>query len=76
VIGGGVAPSAVLPTRLIAVAVEGLSADDMLARLREADPPIIARVQDDRVVMDLRTVFAEQDRLVVDVLLAIADGRA
>jgi L-seryl-tRNA(Ser) seleniumtransferase len=76
VIGGGAAPSAVLPTRLIAVAVEGLSADDMLARLREADPPIIARVQDDRVVMDLRTVFAEQDRLVVDVLLAIPDGRA
>jgi L-seryl-tRNA(Ser) seleniumtransferase len=76
VIGGGAAPSAVLPTRLVAVAVERLSADDLLARLREADPPIIARVQDDRVVMDLRTVFAEQDRVVVDVLRAIADGRA
>jgi L-seryl-tRNA(Ser) seleniumtransferase len=75
VIGGGAAPSAVLPTRLIAVAVEGFSADDLLARLREADPPIIARVQDDRVVMDLRTVFAEQDRMVVDVFRAIADGR-
>ena len=71
VIGGGAAPSAVLPTWLIAAAVEGLSADDLLARLRQGNPPIIARVQDDRVVMDLRTVFPEQDRVVVGVLRAI-----
>ena len=71
VIGGGAAPSAVLPTWLIAGAVEGLSADDLLARLRQGNPPIIARVQDDRVVMDLRTVFPEQDRVVVGVLRAI-----
>jgi len=65
VTGGGAAPSAVLPTWLIAVAVEGLSADEVAARLRRADVPVVARVQDDQVVLDLRTVFAEQDEVVV-----------
>jgi L-seryl-tRNA(Ser) seleniumtransferase len=61
VIGGGAAPSAVLPTRLIALTHEKLSADEITARLRESVPPIIARVEDGRVLLDLRTVFPEQD---------------
>jgi L-seryl-tRNA(Ser) seleniumtransferase len=61
VIGGGAAPSAVLPTRLLAIACKGMSADELSARLRASDPPIIARVEEGRVLLDLRTVFAEQD---------------
>jgi L-seryl-tRNA(Ser) seleniumtransferase len=74
VIGGGAAPSAVLPTRLITVSIEGVSADQLLARLRGSDPPIVARVEDDRVVLDLRTVFAEQDEVVISALRSIAAG--
>jgi len=61
VIGGGAAPSAVLPTRLIALNHANLSADELSARLRASDPPIIARVEQGRVLLDLRTVFPEQD---------------
>ena len=61
VIGGGAAPSAVLPTRLIAVTHADLSADELSARLRGSDPPVIARVEEGRVLLDLRTVFPEQD---------------
>jgi len=61
VIGGGAAPSAVLPTRLIAVTHADLSADELSARLRGSDPPVVARVEEGRVVLDLRTVFPEQD---------------
>jgi L-seryl-tRNA(Ser) seleniumtransferase len=61
VIGGGAAPSAVLPTRLIAVNHADLSADELSARLRAYTPPISARVEDGRVLLDLRTVFPEQD---------------
>ena len=61
VIGGGAAPSAVLPTRLIAVTHADLSADELCARLRASAPPVIARVEDGRVLLDLRTVFPEQD---------------
>jgi len=72
VVGGGAAPSSVLPTRLLALTCEALSADELLARLRNADPPIIARVDEGRVLVDLRTVFPEQDRLVADALRRIA----
>jgi L-seryl-tRNA(Ser) seleniumtransferase len=74
VIGGGAAPSAVLPTSLIAVTVKGLSADELLARLRTTDPPIVARVSDDRVVFDLRTVLSAQDALIGAALRTIAES--
>jgi len=61
VIGGGAAPSAVLPTRLIALTHAKLSADELNDQLRAATPPVIARVDEGRVLLDLRTVFPEQD---------------
>ena len=61
ILGGGAAPSSVLPTRVLALTCEGLSADELAARLRGSEPPIIARVEEGRVLLDLRTVFPEQD---------------
>ena len=72
VIGGGAAPSSVLPTRLRALSREGLSADELAARLRTSDPPVIARVDEGRVLLDLRTAFAEQDALIATALQRIA----
>lgn len=71
VIGGGAAPSAVLPTRLLAVTCADLSADELAVRLRTSDPPIIARVEEGRVLLDLRTVFSDQDSTIVDALSRI-----
>ena len=74
VIGGGAAPSATLSTRLIAVAHSTLSADDLSNRLRASDPPIIARVEEGRVLLDLRTVFPEQDSVVAAVLASMTEN--
>ncbi len=71
VIGGGVAPSAVLPTRLIALTHIDLSADELSARLRASTPPIIARVEEGRVLLDLRTVFPDQDANLATVLASL-----
>jgi L-seryl-tRNA(Ser) seleniumtransferase len=71
-LGGGAAPSSVLPTRLLAVSCEGLSADELSVRLRGWEPPIIARVEEGRVLLDLRTVFPEQDVAVAAALARIA----
>jgi len=71
VIGGGAAPSAVLPTRLIAVTHADLSADELSARLRASTPPIIARVEEGRVLLDLRTVFSEQDTNVATAIASL-----
>ena len=72
ILGGGAAPSSVLPTRLLAVTCDGLSADELAARLRGSEPPIITRVEEGRVLLDLRAVFPEQDAAVVAALSRIA----
>ena len=68
VIGGGAAPSSVLQTRLLAVSCGDLSADQLAETLRRSAPPIIARVEEGRVLLDLRTVFLEQDDLIARAL--------
>jgi L-seryl-tRNA(Ser) seleniumtransferase len=71
VIGGGAAPSSVLPTRLVALTLAGLSANDLAGRLRSATPPVIARVEEGRVLIDLRTVFPEQTEVLAGVLAGL-----
>ncbi len=72
VIGGGAAPTAVLPSCLIALTHADLSADELCTRLRHADPPVIARVEERRVLLDLRTVFPGQDSVIAGVLDSLA----
>jgi len=72
VIGGGAAPSAVLPTRLLALTHASLNADELNTRLRGSTPPIIARVEEGRVLLDLRTVFAEQDAALATALVSLS----
>jgi L-seryl-tRNA(Ser) seleniumtransferase len=67
-IGGGSAPGSTLPTRLVAISHESVGPTALEARLREVDPPIIARIEQDRVVLDLRTVPPEQDDLLASLL--------
>jgi len=72
-IGGGSAPGSALPTRLIQLERAGLSAEEIEQRLRALDPPVIARIQDDKVVLDLRTVLPFQDDLLRDLLTRAED---
>ena len=60
-IGGGSAPGETLPTCLVELHHSSLSADALESRLRSLDPPVIARIQNDHVVLDLRTVPAALD---------------
>jgi L-seryl-tRNA(Ser) seleniumtransferase len=59
-VGGGSAPGAELPTKLVELALPGVSADRIEQHLRAQDPPVIARIHNDRVVLDLRTVLFEE----------------
>jgi len=60
-VGGGSAPGLQLPTVLLSIEKEGQSAAATEAWLRALDPPVIARIEHDRVVLDLRTVLPDQD---------------
>ncbi len=66
-VGGGSLPGQVLPTVLLALPVAPPT--KLLAQLREANPPVIARIQDDCVVLDPRTILPEQDERLVQVVV-------
>ena len=60
-VGGGSAPGLELPTVLLAIDKDGQTAATIEASLRALDPPVIARIEHDRVVLDLRTVLPDED---------------
>jgi len=72
-VGGGSLPGQVLPTVLLALS--NSSPMKFLAQLRAADPPVIARIQDDRVVFDPRTILPEQDETLLLILQKLITER-
>jgi len=62
VIGGGATPEQTIPTWLIAV--EYADVVQAERRLREGDPPIVARIEDGRLMLDLRTVLPDEEAAV------------
>jgi len=71
VIGGGCAPEAKIPTKLISVVSDNLSPAEIEARLRAHHPPIIARIEEDRLLIDLRTVSPNQEGDLLEALTAV-----
>ncbi|MFQ5894706.1 MAG: L-seryl-tRNA(Sec) selenium transferase [Nitrospinota bacterium] len=59
-VGGGALPLSKLPSRAVTLAPERLSAAALDARLRALEPPVVARIQEQQVVLDMRTVRPEE----------------
>lgn len=60
-IGGGTAPTATLPTTLIALTSKRYNAEELQLRLRTQSPAVVARIEDDILFVDLRTVFPDEE---------------
>ena len=71
-VGGGSTPAQSLPTMILRIASPRYSGSELEARLRltGGNMPVIARIEDDRLLLDLRTVFPEQEPALLDTLLA------
>ena len=67
-IGGGSLPGETLPTWVLSIDCDGIEggADAVAKRLRDADSPVLGRIEDGRVLLDARTVLPEEE----DALLA------
>jgi L-seryl-tRNA(Ser) seleniumtransferase len=66
VVGGGSCPECCLPTTLITLESGAASPNTIESRLRFQNPPIILRVEEDRLLVDLRTVFPSQEQALID----------
>jgi L-seryl-tRNA(Ser) seleniumtransferase len=71
VVGGGTTPGATLESFALALRHSALNATVMAKALRSADPPVVTRVSEERVLLDLRTVDPESDALLVKVLRGV-----
>jgi L-seryl-tRNA(Ser) seleniumtransferase len=69
-VGGGSTPAQSLPTRVLRIASVRHSASELEVRLRSGPgtTPVIARIEDDRLLIDLRTVFTEQEAALAEAL--------
>jgi L-seryl-tRNA(Ser) seleniumtransferase len=60
-VGGGSLPDVAVPTAVLAVSAKGVSESDLASRLRTGTPAVMGRVQDGKLLLDLRTVFERQE---------------
>jgi len=73
--GGGSAPEETIPTTLLALRPVAFSCNELGKRLREGPQPIVARIENDWVFLDLRTVLPEEDEVLVwSLIQAAAEG--
>ena len=72
VIGGGSAPGQDLPTKILAVNHDHFSASEIADHLRKQKPPVIARLENDKLLLDLRTVFEDQEDTITGALVQLS----
>jgi L-seryl-tRNA(Ser) seleniumtransferase len=74
--GGGSLPMADIPTVVAAIVPQRMSVTELEARLRHAQPPIVARIKDGRLLLDPRTLAVTDEAEVVSALTALASPEA
>jgi L-seryl-tRNA(Ser) seleniumtransferase len=73
-VGGGAFSGAVLPTTLVALDPGSVGADALALRLRRSDPPVVARVADERVLLDPRTLPEDSFPIIARALATALEG--
>ena len=71
--GGGTTPERSFPSAGLALATSLVSADELARRLRVGKPPVVARVERGKVILDFRTIFPEEDEVVVEAVRTIVE---
>lgn len=73
-VGGGSMPMHRMPTRAVSVVTPNLSIDRLEEALRNYSTPIVARINKDRLIIDVRTVFEDELDIIVEALIWVLDG--
>lgn len=73
-VGGGSLPDVAVPTCVVAITAKGMSEESFAERLRTGSPAVVGRVQNGKWLMDLRTVFVEQEDALLGAVRAASSG--
>jgi len=74
-VGGGTMPDVQLPTMVIALKHDSITAEQLFRKLRtETKPAIIARIQKDEFLIDLRTVISEEEEILLEALIRVGNS--
>lgn len=73
--GGGTSPEKRFPSRALSVRQKGLSAEALAARLRVRPVPVLGRIENDRLLLDLRTILPGEEGTVAEALRSAAPDR-
>lgn len=73
-VGGGTLPEQDLPSFAVSIHLPNLSARNLMAALRQGPTPVIGRIEQERVMLDLRTVHEDEIPAIVATLTRIASG--
>jgi L-seryl-tRNA(Ser) seleniumtransferase len=71
-VGGGAAPGVEIPTKLVSIRHGSRTADHLEEGLRSNDPPVIVRIEDGLVLLDLRTVSTEDEPMLIQAIQRLA----
>jgi L-seryl-tRNA(Ser) seleniumtransferase len=71
-IGGGAGTGVTLATSLVAVSHSTLTADELAAAFRRVETPVVARISDGRLLLDLRTVPEKDEQFILEAMERIA----
>ncbi|MDA0263747.1 MAG: L-seryl-tRNA(Sec) selenium transferase [Chloroflexi bacterium] len=69
-VGGGSLPGETLPSWVLSIDCQGVGPEEVMRRLRQGGSPVVARIEEDRVLLDPRTVLPEEDRPLLAALRA------
>jgi L-seryl-tRNA(Ser) seleniumtransferase len=67
-IGGGVAPMRGLPSFAVSLTPPRTSADTLARQLRQSNPPVVARIEEERILFELRTLQPEEEKIITQTL--------
>jgi L-seryl-tRNA(Ser) seleniumtransferase len=70
--GGGTSPEKLFASRALSLSHPAVSAQILATRLRSGSPPVVPRVEEERVILDLRSILPEEDPIVAASLAALS----
>jgi len=71
-VGGGALPLEQIPTRVVTIIPKAFSVSELDKKLRKNQPPIVARISKERLIIDVRTVFSEEFPIIIEALERVA----